>query len=136
MRCASTLLGGKADHRTAFIDPDLFERFLDSSPQPVDEYMLMQALDGVSATEKQNVMTEHYENFITEQDFADIASAGLNWIRLPIPFWAIEIYEGEPYAEGVWSYFLKAIEWARKYGIRIKLDMHALPGSQNGWGAS
>jgi glucan 1,3-beta-glucosidase len=30
-------------------------------------------------------------------------------------------------------YFLKAIEWARKYGLRINLDFHSLPGSQNGW---
>ena len=33
-------------------------------------------------------------------------------------------------------YFLKAIEWARKYGLRINLDFHALPGSQNGWNHS
>jgi len=33
-------------------------------------------------------------------------------------------------------YFLKAIKWARKYGIRINLDLHALPGSQNGWNHS
>lgn len=33
-------------------------------------------------------------------------------------------------------YFLKAIQWARKYGIRINLDFHALPGSQNGWNHS
>lgn len=34
------------------------------------------------------------------------------------------------------SYFLKAIKWARKYGLRINLDLHALPGSQNGWNHS
>ncbi len=34
------------------------------------------------------------------------------------------------------SYFLKAIEWCRKYGLRINLDYHALPGSQNGWNHS
>ena len=33
-------------------------------------------------------------------------------------------------------YFLKAIEWARKYGLRINLDFHAVPGSQNGWNHS
>lgn len=26
-----------------------------------------------------------------------------------------------------------SIQWGRKYGIRIYLDLHALPGSQNGW---
>jgi glucan 1,3-beta-glucosidase len=29
-----------------------------------------------------------------------------------------------------------AIEWARKYGLRINLDLHTLPGSQNGWNHS
>jgi len=33
-------------------------------------------------------------------------------------------------------YFLKAIEWSRKYGLRINLDLHAIPGSQNGWNHS
>ena len=35
-----------------------------------------------------------------------------------------------------WNYFVKAIGWARKYGLRILLDFHALPGSQNGWNHS
>jgi aryl-phospho-beta-D-glucosidase BglC (GH1 family) len=26
-------------------------------------------------------MEEHYKTFITEKDFAEIAAAGLNWIR-------------------------------------------------------
>lgn len=38
--------------------------------------------------------------------------------------------------DGKFRYFLKAIQWARKYGIRINLDFHALPGSQNGWNHS
>jgi glucan 1,3-beta-glucosidase len=33
-------------------------------------------------------------------------------------------------------YFLKAIEWARKYGIRINLDLHTAPGSHNGYNHS
>ena len=37
----------------------------------------------------------------TEKDFAEIAGAGLNWIRLPIPYWAIEVFDGEPFLEGV-----------------------------------
>jgi glucan 1,3-beta-glucosidase len=31
---------------------------------------------------------------------------------------------------------LKGIQWCRKYGLRINLDLHALPGSQNGWNHS
>lgn len=42
-------------------------------------------------------------NCQTEQDFAEIAAAGLNWLRIPIPFWAIEVYPGEP--------FLPKVSW-------------------------
>jgi glucan 1,3-beta-glucosidase len=45
--------------------------------------------------------------------------------------------EDEPFLEHVaWTYFVKAIVWARKYGLRINLDLHAVPGSQNGWNHS
>lgn len=33
-------------------------------------------------------------------------------------------------------YFLKGVQWARKYGLRVNLDLHAVPGSQNGWNHS
>ena len=54
-----------------------------------------------------------------------------------MPFWMVETVEGEPYVEGVaWKYVLKGIAWARKYGIRINLDLHTIPGSQNAWNHS
>jgi glucan 1,3-beta-glucosidase len=31
---------------------------------------------------------------------------------------------------------LRGIEYARKYGLRVNLDLHSLPGSQNGWNHS
>ena len=89
-------------------------------------------------------MEDHYNTFITEEDIANIAGAGLNWIRLPVPFWAISSWSNvgtddngnvvsEPYATGLcWKYVLRIFRWARKYGIRIKLDLHTAPGSQNG----
>jgi len=48
-----------------------------------------------------NQIEDHYNTFITEQDIAEIAGAGLNWIRLPIPFWAIDVWPGEPFLERV-----------------------------------
>ena len=50
---------------------------------------------------KESTMRTHYETFIvrarldarltvqTEQDFAEMAGAGLNWIRLPIGHWLV-----------------------------------------------
>ena len=35
--------------------------------------------------------------------------AGLNWVRIPIGFWAIEKINDEPFLVGTsWTYFLKA----------------------------
>jgi aryl-phospho-beta-D-glucosidase BglC (GH1 family) len=59
-------------------------------------------------------LEDHYNTFITEEDFAQIAGAGLNWVRIPIPFWAIDTWEGEPFLPRVcWKYALKAFDWAR-----------------------
>ncbi|TFK63908.1 glycoside hydrolase [Pluteus cervinus] len=111
--------------------PSIYEKFLNAGPLPViDEWSLSLAMGDNLQTE----MEQHYSTFITEQDFADIAGAGLNWVRIPIGYWAIETQPGEPFlAQVSWKYFLKAIQWARKYGLRICLDVHGLPGSQNGW---
>lgn len=121
-----------------FIVPALYEKYLTNANPPIDEWTLTVAMaEDTGPGGGLEQMEEHYKTFITEQDFAQIAAAGLNWIRLPIGWWAIEVREGEPFLPRVsWTYFLKAIQWARKYGLRIQLDLHATPGSQNGWNHS
>ncbi|KAI0919436.1 hypothetical protein AcV7_006173 [Taiwanofungus camphoratus] len=125
-----------------FISPALFQ----AHPDAADEWTLSadMAADGTL----QSTMENHYSTFVTEQDIAQIAGAGLNWVRLPIPFWAIETWANvgvsatgstvaEPFlARTCWSYILRVFEWARKYGIRINLDLHTIPGSQNGYNHS
>ncbi|KAM0747725.1 glycoside hydrolase [Meredithblackwellia eburnea MCA 4105] len=122
-----------------FIVPSLFEPFNSASNSPnatnnaIDEWDLCLQL----GTSMASTIENHYATFITEKDFAEIAGAGLNWVRIPIGYWAIEVWSGEPFLANVaWTYFLKAITWARKYGIRINLDLHAVPGSQNGYNHS
>jgi hypothetical protein len=39
----------------------------------------------------------------TEKDFAEIAAAGLNFVRIPIGYWAIEVLDGEQ--------FLPKVSW-------------------------
>jgi len=117
-----------------FIVPAMFQKY----PGVVDEYDLsVQMAADTSPGGGISQIEDHYKTFITEQDFAEIAGAGLNWVRIPLPFWAIETWAPEPYLAKVgWTYFLKAISWARKYGLRINLDFHSVPGSQNGWNHS
>ncbi|RPD62162.1 glycoside hydrolase [Lentinus tigrinus ALCF2SS1-7] len=128
-----------------FIVPALFEKYQNVTPnaaipggQAVDEWTLSVAmLNDTSDGGGIGQLEEHYKTFVTEQDFAEIAGAGLNWIRLPIPYWAIETWPGEPFlAKTAWNYVLLAFKWARKYGLRIYLELHTVPGSQNGYNHS
>lgn len=116
-----------------FIAPSLYEPYENTPFPAVDEYTLSQHwLQEGGQSNLEAKMRAHYDTFITEQDFADIAGAGLNWVRLPIGFWALGTIDGEPYLANVaWEYLGKAIQWARKYGLRINLDLHAVPGGQN-----
>ena len=115
-----------------FITPSLFK--YDSDLGIIDEYSLCDHLGPKKAAE---VLEKHYATFITERDFKNIVNAGLDHIRIPFSYWAVDTFDNDPYVKGVsWRYLLRGIEWARKYGLRVKLDLHGLPGSQNGWNHS
>jgi len=48
------------------------------------------------------LLREIFERFLqTEQDFAQIAGAGLNYVRIPLGYWAIEVRDAEPFLQGV-----------------------------------
>ena len=114
-----------------FISPSLFR--YDSDLGIIDEWTLCKYL----GDDARRTLEDHYANFITESTFADIAAAGLDHVRIPFSYWALETYDDDPYVERVsWRYLLRSIEWARKYGLRVNLDVHGLPGSQNGWNHS
>ncbi|KAK1221925.1 hypothetical protein PQX77_015253 [Marasmius sp. AFHP31] len=116
-----------------FISPALFEKYSGA----IDEWTLSQAMAQDTNNGGLDQLEEHYKTFITEKDLAEIAGAGLNWIRLPVPFWAIDLWPGEPFlAQKSWKYILRVLGWARKYGLRVKLDLHTIPGSQNGYNHS
>lgn len=115
-----------------FIAPDLFD--YDESLGIIDEYTLCTHL-GTSACA--STLEAHYATFVTESTFAEIADAGLDHVRIPYSYWAVQTYDGDPYLfRTSWRYLLRAIEWARRYGLRVNLDLHGLPGSQNGWNHS
>ncbi|BFZ59700.1 hypothetical protein YB2330_000715 [Saitoella coloradoensis] len=116
-----------------FIVPSLFENY-SLSQGIVDEYTLSAHLGPEKSAE---VLQEHYSTFVTEDTFKEIAAAGLDHVRIPYPYWALYTLSGDPYVPHIaWRYLLRGIEWARRYGLRVNLDFHAVPGSQNGWNHS
>lgn len=89
----------------------------------IDEYAFMQTL---GAEEK---IEAHRQAFITEEDFRWLADRGINAVRIPVGYWVLD--GDRPYASAV-SYLDWAMDMADKYRLRVIIDIHGLPGSQNG----
>ena len=73
----------------------------------------------------------HWDSWFTEADVQKIKSYGFNALRIPIGYWAID-NSGTPYHKGAADYMDKAIGWARSAGMKVMVDCHGSPGSQNG----
>jgi glucan 1,3-beta-glucosidase len=97
-----------------------------SGTESEDEYGLCL---GLGAQAKPHLQ-QHRETFITAEDFRWIKERGLNAVRLPVGYWAIEA--PKPYVES--AYFIDfALDQALGNGLKLLLDLHGAPGSQNGW---
>lgn len=95
----------------------------------VDEWTMAQTYD-----QNREYIDNHWKSFVTEADFAEIAAAGLNTVRIPVGYWTFIPTAGdEPYRGQVvtWEVLKQAFGWAQKYGLRVMLDMHAVPGPQS-----
>lgn len=112
-----------------WITPSIFEQ-LASNPAVKDEYTYTQALGKGEAYRR---LSQHWNTWITQDDFNQIARAGLNHVRIPIGYWAVAPLAGEPYVQGQLAVLDKAIGWARAAGLKVLLDLHGAPGSQNGF---
>lgn len=116
-----------------FITPSFFENF-GARDGVVDEYTLLTKLGPAKA---KSSLEQHYSTFVNRQTFADIRAAGMDHVRFPFGYWMVQTYDGDPYlAQVSWRYLLRGIEYCRQNGLRVNLDLHGAPGSQNGWNHS
>ncbi|KAJ7361425.1 glycoside hydrolase family 5 protein [Mycena albidolilacea] len=111
-----------------WITPSLFDNT--GNANIVDEWTFGSLQSKATATA---ALTTHWNTWITESDFAAIAAAGLNHVRLPIGYWAWDVSGGEPYIQGQLAYLTKAVTWAGNHGLKLIVDLHGAPGSQNGF---
>ena len=112
-----------------WITPSIFQPWA-SSMAVVDEYTYTQTLgkDAASAALK-----NHWNTWITQDDFKQIGQNGLNHVRIPIGYWAVAPLDGDPYVQGQLDVLDQAIGWAKNANLKILLDLHGAPGSQNGF---
>lgn len=47
--------------------------------------------------------------------------------------WAYQKFDNDPYIQGAAPYIEKAISWANQTGLKVWIDLHGAPGSQNGF---
>ncbi len=72
----------------------------------------------------------HRSEYITERDFAAIRRMGLNAVRIPVPYFIFG--DRKPFI-GCIDELDKAFDWAEKYGLKVLVDLHTAPLSQNGF---
>ena len=60
-------------------------------------------------------------------------AAGLNHVRIPVGYWSWDTQGDEPYIKGAEAYLDKAVGWAGNHGIKVLIDLHGVPASQNGF---
>ncbi|KIY02226.1 uncharacterized protein Z520_02364 [Fonsecaea multimorphosa CBS 102226] len=107
-----------------WITPSIFQQFGGSV---VDEYTLCQ-----QAPNAGDILRSHWDSWVSLSDFQKIAANGFNTVRIPIGYWAFQKYEGDPYIQGAADYLETAIGWARQTGLKVWIDLHGAPLSQNG----
>lgn len=105
-----------------WMSPELF-----SGTRAEDEVGLVEALGETALLER---LGTHRDSYVTDRDFAYLAARGIGLVRLPVPYF---VFGDQPPFPGCIDHVDRAFTWARRHGIRVLLDLHTVPDSQNGF---
>lgn len=74
----------------------------------------------------------HWDTWITKEDIVEIASFGLNTVRIPVGFWIKEdlVQANESFPRGALPYLDQIVSWCSDAGLYVIIDLHAGPGGQ------
>jgi len=99
-----------------WITPSLFE-----GNGAKDEWTLTEQLGKDAARSK---LQGHWNSFFTQDDFYQMAAAGLNHVRIPIGYWSVIPIDGEPFVQGAYDKLGEALDWANSAGLKVMIDLH------------
>lgn len=92
-----------------------------------------QLANGYGPKKAKSVYDDHRSSFITEKDFEFLSGNGINTVRIPVGWWiAYDPNPPAPFIGGCLEALDNAFLWAKNHGLRVIVDLHAAPGSQNG----
>ncbi|HEY8405595.1 MAG TPA: cellulase family glycosylhydrolase [Acholeplasma sp.] len=105
----------------------------------LESWMRRSLFDGIDSKDETGFMLKqknahelilnHYDTWITKDDFIWLKVHGIESIRLPIPWWFMGV---KPY-QSSYQYIKRALKWADEVGLSVMLDLHTAPGCQNGF---
>ncbi|KAJ1398637.1 Glycoside hydrolase, family 5 [Sesbania bispinosa] len=112
-------------------DPSVFKMTVLTDTILRGEY---QITNGYGPERASKIMRDHWNTYITEEDFRFMSANGLNnAVRIRVGWWiAQDPTPPRPFVGGSLKVLDNAFTWAQKYGMKVIVDLHALPGSQNG----
>lgn len=92
-----------------------------------------QITNGYGPDKAPQVMQDHWNSYITEEDFNFMSANGLSAVRIPVGWWiAQDPTPPKPFVGGSSIALDNAFTWAEKYGMKVIIDLHAAKASQNG----
>lgn len=112
-----------------FITPSIFEKHSTPEWPVIDEWSLCEKLGKQNCAD---TLKSHWDSFVSLDDFWKIKNAGFNLVRIPVGYWSY-VEPWGPYAQGAAPYLDTAIDWARQTGLKVVIDLHGAPKSQNGF---
>lgn len=90
-------------------------------------------IDLVGEQKAKEFWKTYYERYTSEADICRIAKEGFNSVRIPVNSrFLIKEYEPVRYNDRHLKIIDNLIEWCRKYGLYVILDLHGAPGGQTG----
>ncbi|KAK6543587.1 hypothetical protein TWF694_000330 [Orbilia ellipsospora] len=75
----------------------------------------------------------HWATWISEPDFQEMVSYGINTVRIPVGYWMLEslVYaDSEHFPQGGLPHLENILKLAKKYNLYVILDLHGAPGAQ------
>lgn len=109
-----------------WMDPSIFTKY---APDAQDEWSFCK-----QAANPTKALQDHWNSWVTEDDFKRLQEINANHVRIPVGYWAfIQPDAGEPYVTtGQKQQLERILGYCDKYSLYAIIDLHGLPGSQNG----
>lgn len=108
----------------------VLERWMGDSPLACadveDDHAFVVAVDDA---ERGRALDEHYRTYVTQDTFTWLAAQGIDLVRIPVPYHLF----GSSHHVGCVAHLDQAFDWAERAGIKVLVDLHTVPLSQNGF---